>query len=117
MRGVGGRYGRESFCGKQPRTCCLHVADQLPTGLIRLDLHAKIEAEAARVGVGRLFGALVRTHRRRLGLTQSELARLAQVSTRTVGNIETGRIPQPRPDTVRLLAAVFRLHGASLDEL
>jgi transcriptional regulator with XRE-family HTH domain/tetratricopeptide (TPR) repeat protein len=58
-----------------------------------------------------VFGDVVRRHRRRLGLTQEELAERAGVNVRTVGKIEANRIAVPRPATVRLLADAFGLQG------
>ncbi len=62
-----------------------------------------------------MFGESVRAHRRRLGLTQEELASETGISVRTVGKIEAGRITTPRPATVRLIADAFGLHGADRD--
>ncbi|MEV0132795.1 tetratricopeptide repeat protein [Dactylosporangium sp. NPDC050688] len=62
------------------------------------------------------FGALVRAHRRRLGLTQEELATKAGLSVRSIVKLEGGRIAVPRPPTVRLLAEVFGLTGAAADD-
>jgi len=62
-----------------------------------------------------VFGEVVRGHRRRLGLTQEELAAKAGMSGRHVRHIEAGRIGCPRPTTVRLLADAFRLSGAERD--
>ncbi|MET7422633.1 tetratricopeptide repeat protein [Dactylosporangium sp. NPDC005555] len=62
------------------------------------------------------FGALVRAHRRRLGLTQEELATKAGLSTRSIVKLESGRVAVPRPPTVRLLALVFGLTGADAEE-
>jgi tetratricopeptide (TPR) repeat protein/transcriptional regulator with XRE-family HTH domain len=62
-----------------------------------------------------MFGESVRAHRRRLALTQEELARETGISVRTVGKIEAGRITTPRPATVRLIADAFGLHGADRD--
>jgi tetratricopeptide (TPR) repeat protein/transcriptional regulator with XRE-family HTH domain len=62
-----------------------------------------------------MFGALVRAQRRRLGLSQEELAERIRVSPRTIGNLETGRIAAPRPATVRLLADAFGLTGPERD--
>src|SRR4030095_894322 len=59
-----------------------------------------------------LFGDLVRTHRRRRGLTQEELADLVGLNVRTVGKIEANKIAAPRPATVGLLADAFGLVGA-----
>jgi len=58
-----------------------------------------------------LFGELVRTHRRRLGWTQEDLAAKAGLSVRSIGKIETNQIASPRPATVRLLADAFALYG------
>jgi tetratricopeptide (TPR) repeat protein/transcriptional regulator with XRE-family HTH domain len=62
-----------------------------------------------------LFGEIVRAHRRRLGLTQEELADRSGLNTRSIGKVEAGRIAVPRPTTVRLLADAFGLGGADLD--
>jgi tetratricopeptide (TPR) repeat protein/transcriptional regulator with XRE-family HTH domain len=59
-----------------------------------------------------VFGELVRAHRRRLGLTQEQLAEVAGVSVRSVGKWESGRIAAPRLGTVQLLADTFGLAGA-----
>jgi tetratricopeptide (TPR) repeat protein/transcriptional regulator with XRE-family HTH domain len=58
-----------------------------------------------------VFGQLVVAHRRRLGLTQEELAEKAGLSVRTIIGLESGRGPTPRPASVRLLADAFGLHG------
>ncbi|MFB9180201.1 tetratricopeptide repeat protein [Dactylosporangium sucinum] len=63
----------------------------------------------------RAFGELVRAHRRRLGLTQEELATKAGLSVRSIVKIEGGRTAAPRPPTVRLLADVFGLTGADAE--
>jgi len=57
------------------------------------------------------FGEVVRGHRRRLGLTQDELAGKAGISPRHIRLIEAGRIAGPRPGTVRMLAEAFGLAG------
>ncbi|GIF01371.1 ATP-binding protein [Paractinoplanes rishiriensis] len=62
-----------------------------------------------------MFGELVRTHRRRLGMTQEDLAEHAGVSVRSVGKWESGRIAAPRLFTVRLLADTFGLQGEERD--
>jgi transcriptional regulator with XRE-family HTH domain/tetratricopeptide (TPR) repeat protein len=61
------------------------------------------------------FGELVRGHRRRLGLSQEELAERAGLSVRGLRKIENGRTGTPRPVTVRLLADTFALAGAVRD--
>jgi tetratricopeptide (TPR) repeat protein/transcriptional regulator with XRE-family HTH domain len=58
---------------------------------------------------------MVRTHRRRLGLTQEELAGTTGLSARNIRNLEAGRIGSPRPTTVRLLADAFGLTGTERD--
>jgi transcriptional regulator with XRE-family HTH domain len=63
-----------------------------------------------------MFGNVVRGHRRRLGLTQEELAHRAGIGLRTVRDIEVGRISRPRQATVRRLADVFELRGAQRDQ-
>ncbi|MGH3713206.1 MAG: helix-turn-helix domain-containing protein [Micromonosporaceae bacterium] len=63
-----------------------------------------------------MFGAQVRIHRQRLGLTQDDLAHATGLSSRNIRNIESGRIETPRPATVRLLADAFALTGAERDE-
>ncbi|MDI5967753.1 helix-turn-helix domain-containing protein [Streptomyces sp. SL13] len=55
------------------------------------------------------FGALVRGHRQRIGLTQRELADLSTISMRAIRNLEQGRATRPRPETVRLIADALRL--------
>jgi tetratricopeptide (TPR) repeat protein/transcriptional regulator with XRE-family HTH domain len=62
-----------------------------------------------------MFGQLVRAHRRRLGLTQQELADKAGLGARSIRNMESGRIRSPRPATVRLLADAFGLTGPTRD--
>jgi tetratricopeptide (TPR) repeat protein/transcriptional regulator with XRE-family HTH domain len=69
----------------------------------------------AAVGEVVVFGEMVRAHRRRLGITQQELAEAAGLSVRGIGRIEAGRTDAPRPTTVRLLADAFGLTGAERD--
>jgi predicted ATPase/DNA-binding XRE family transcriptional regulator len=54
------------------------------------------------------FGALLRRHRLKAGLTQEELAERAGVSARGVQQLERGRTA-PRAETVRLLAEALEL--------
>jgi hypothetical protein len=49
---------------------------------------------------GPVFGEIVRSHRRRLGMSQEDLAEKVGVSVRTIGKIESGRTRAPRPFTV-----------------
>lgn len=62
-----------------------------------------------------MFGDEVRRHRRRLSLTQEELASIAGLSARRLREIESGRTGRPRPSTVRLLADAFGLSGEIRD--
>src|SRR5215468_7390235 len=55
------------------------------------------------------FGALLRACRHRACLSQEQLAARAELSERTVRNLEAGRVRSPRIDTVRLLADALRL--------
>ncbi|MCU7725287.1 tetratricopeptide repeat protein [Actinoplanes sp. KI2] len=64
---------------------------------------------------GSTFGLAVRAHRRRLGLSQEDLAERIGVSTSTIGKVESGRIRHPRPVTMRLLADAFGLAGEARD--
>jgi transcriptional regulator with XRE-family HTH domain len=55
------------------------------------------------------FGALVRAFRHRAYLSQEQLAARAELSERTVRNLEADRVRSPRNDTVRLLADALGL--------
>src|SRR5215468_6274487 len=55
------------------------------------------------------FGALLRSRRHRAYLSQEQLAARAEVSERTVRNLEADRVRSPRTDTVRLLADALQL--------
>jgi transcriptional regulator with XRE-family HTH domain len=67
------------------------------------------------MGDGQAFGVLVRAHRRRVGLTQEELADRAGLAARTIRNIEASRSHNPRQTTVRRLADVFGLYDVERD--
>ncbi|GIJ71773.1 hypothetical protein Voc01_066900 [Virgisporangium ochraceum] len=54
---------------------------------------------------------MVRGERRRLGLSQEELAERTGIGVRSIGKLEAGRIANPRPATVRKLADAFGLTG------
>jgi transposase len=58
------------------------------------------------------FGALLQACRHRALLSQEQLAARAEVSERTVRNLEAGRVRSPRADTVRLLADALQLGGS-----
>ena len=55
------------------------------------------------------FGTLLRARRHRAYLSQEQLAARAEVSERTVRNLEADRVRLPRTDTVRLLAEALQL--------
>ena len=57
------------------------------------------------------FGALLRAFRHRAYLSQEQLAARAELSERTVRNLEAGRVRSPRNETVRLLADALALTG------
>ncbi|WP_281404344.1 ATP-binding protein [Streptomyces roseirectus] len=63
-----------------------------------------------------MLDELLRGHRRRLGLSQEELAQWSGVSVRTISHVETGRITRPRPATVRQLADALGLRGQPREE-
>ncbi|HEU0213519.1 MAG TPA: tetratricopeptide repeat protein [Jiangellaceae bacterium] len=63
-----------------------------------------------------MFGDILRHHRRRLGLSQQDLADRSGVTVRGLRKIESGQIATPRPVTVRLLADAFGLVGADRDQ-
>ncbi|HEY7360912.1 MAG TPA: helix-turn-helix domain-containing protein, partial [Streptosporangiaceae bacterium] len=62
-------------------------------------------------------GSLVRIRRRAAGLTQQELADLAQVSLGTVRDLEQGRTHRPRRDSMTRLAGALDLDPARLQTL
>jgi predicted ATPase/DNA-binding XRE family transcriptional regulator len=57
------------------------------------------------------FGAALRAHRRRLGLTQQHLADSTGLGVRTLRDLETGRASRPQRATVDLLADALKLEG------
>jgi DNA-binding SARP family transcriptional activator/tetratricopeptide (TPR) repeat protein/DNA-binding XRE family transcriptional regulator len=59
----------------------------------------------------RTFGAQLRAYRRRVGLSQRELAERAGLGVTTVRDLEQGRTRQPQPPSVRALAAALGLDG------
>jgi tetratricopeptide (TPR) repeat protein/transcriptional regulator with XRE-family HTH domain len=64
-----------------------------------------------------VFGEMVRGHRRRLSLTQEELAERSGISVRGIRNLEAGRIHAPRAGTLRVLAEALELVGAERERL
>jgi predicted ATPase/DNA-binding XRE family transcriptional regulator len=63
----------------------------------------------------RTFGHLLRRYRRGAGLTHEELAERAHLSARAISALERGERLQPRPGTVRLLAAALGLDRVQAD--
>ncbi len=57
------------------------------------------------------FAGLLRHLRTGAGLTQEELAEAADISLRSVSDLERGRVAVPQKDTVRMLADALRLTG------
>lgn len=55
------------------------------------------------------LGQLLRGHRKRIGLTQQELADLSTISVRAIRDLEQDRVRKPRTETVRLIADGLRL--------
>src|SRR5215467_7076963 len=55
------------------------------------------------------LGVLLQAFRHRACLSQEQLAERAELSERTVRNLEVGRVRSPRNDTVRLLAEALEL--------
>ncbi|MEV6344287.1 tetratricopeptide repeat protein [Actinoplanes sp. NPDC051851] len=62
-----------------------------------------------------MFSAQVRAYRLRGGMSQEDLAASTGVSVRSIRNLESGRITNPRPGTVRLLADAFGLQETERD--
>jgi transcriptional regulator with XRE-family HTH domain len=61
------------------------------------------------------FGEGVRLRRLRIGMTQEELAERAGVSVRGLRKLEAGETGQPRPRTVRAIAAALGVGPAEWD--
>ncbi len=57
------------------------------------------------------FGALLRKLRAGAGLTQEQLAEAAQLSYRSISDLERGINLTPRKETMRLLADALHLAG------
>ncbi|MBB5872730.1 transcriptional regulator with XRE-family HTH domain [Allocatelliglobosispora scoriae] len=57
------------------------------------------------------FGGVLKTWRKRRGVTQQQLADLSTVSVRAIRDLEIGRVARPRHDTVRLICDALGLTG------
>ena len=62
------------------------------------------------------FGDLLRWHRRRLGLSQAQLASAAGLAVRTIRGVELGRTRRPHHDSTRLLADALGLTNDAREE-
>ncbi|MDQ6738923.1 MAG: helix-turn-helix domain-containing protein, partial [Actinomycetota bacterium] len=65
----------------------------------------------------RTFSELLHNYRQAAGLTQEELAELAELSVRAIGDLERGAVGRPRLVTLRLLADALDLSGRQRAEL
>ena len=63
-----------------------------------------------------MFGDVVRAHRRRMGMSQDDLAAKASIGVRSLRDIELNKISRARPGTVRLLADALGLEGRDRDD-
>ncbi|MFF0487656.1 BTAD domain-containing putative transcriptional regulator [Nocardia sp. NPDC003482] len=63
------------------------------------------------------LGAVVRRGRRRVGLTQHEVASRAHISVGGLRDIEQNRVTRPRSSTLRRLAVALELSPAEVEEL
>ena len=60
------------------------------------------------------IGKNIRRYRKKLGLSQDKLSKLAEVAYNTVVKIESGENPNPTIDTLTKIAKAL---GVSVDEL
>jgi transcriptional regulator with XRE-family HTH domain len=67
--------------------------------------------------IPKTLGTLLKTARRRTGMTQSQLAGLSSVSVRAIRDLELDLTRQPRRETLRLLMDALRLSGPRRAEL
>ncbi len=62
------------------------------------------------------IGLLVQSHRRRVGLTQHDLAQRSGISVRALRDIELAQVARPRLDSLRRLASALDLTDAQTEE-
>lgn len=60
------------------------------------------------------LAALIRDRRTQAGMSAAELSRRAGVTTSTITRLEAGRIPAPRPDTLKALAGALDIPASDL---
>lgn len=89
---------------------CYHNADSAEVS-VSMGAHSRPTILPASMEMMRYdtLGDLLKRYRMAAGLTQDELAERAQLSARTIGNIERGTLHRPRRDSLRLLAAALDL--------
>jgi tetratricopeptide (TPR) repeat protein/transcriptional regulator with XRE-family HTH domain len=68
-------------------------------------------------GGNRRFGDLLREHRVAAGFTQEQLAERSGLGTRTIRDLERGRVTRPHRESIALLATALGLPAAARDEL
>jgi len=66
---------------------------------------------------GARFGVLLGAHRRAAGLTQQQLAGMAEVSVGTLRDLEQGRTRHPRPGSAARLVAALGLDASQAERL
>jgi len=94
--------------GPEPAATSAVITPRSPTAAEVNDMEQLVIAVPWRDGS---IGELLRACRRRAWLSQEQLAALADVSERTVRDLEAGRVRSPRTETVRLLADALQLAG------
>src|SRR5215472_4045401 len=101
-----------SICPMWPRPTRRRCAPSCASPFVQPEWDLLVSASPPSGGS---FGALLRAGRHRANLSQQQLAARAELSERTVRNLEAGRVRSPRPGTVRLLADVLQLSGPERD--
>jgi DNA-binding SARP family transcriptional activator/tetratricopeptide (TPR) repeat protein/transcriptional regulator with XRE-family HTH domain len=85
--------------------------------LPRWDGGQRLSRQSMSGGGAARFGVLLRAHRRAAGLTQQQLADLAEVSVGTLRDLEQGRTRHPRPGSAARLAAAIGLDASQAEQL